>query len=619
MCGIVGILSSELDFHEKNEILQKMNHSLIHRGPDDSGCWIGKDVGFAVRRLEIIDLSEKGSQPMHLDGAGLTIAYNGEVYNYREIKEELVAKGHTFLGNSDTEVVLHAFKEWGLDCFRKFNGMFALAIWDESTRRLFLARDRLGIKPLYYCFTGNDLFFGSEMKAMFLYPNLKKKINTLTLFHYLIYHSSPIPETIIEDIYQVKPGTVMIVDTSGIVKKHVYWNLPKLEPDESITETQALETVQSILYDAVKLRLRSDVPVGVFLSGGIDSSLITAIASSIQPGIQTFSVGYLNYPFDESPFAKKVANYLKTNHKNIIVEAKHLNIEELKNVSDEPLGSVTIVPYLNLAGLAREHVKVVLAGDGGDEFFCGYTVRHLASRVLMAWKFFPRFLWNFAVRAGATIFRKGIINRNFRLLEFCSEDELLAQIQIMMPIKLVAQLVRPTPCSILPEQYSLQGDDHRFLSLNYFTAQNYFVDTVLKTTDRVTMAKSIEGRVPYTDFRLIEYASRIPEKIQLKGGTPKYILKTLLKQYVPEELVRRSKLGFSVPIRDWLKLEWSKVLDEFLSPSRISRSGTLNESMVSSIVKKYKNGGAGYENILWNLFIFQIWWEKFIDNNSKLS
>jgi asparagine synthase (glutamine-hydrolysing) len=613
MCGIVGIVSEHISIKEKEQLLNKMSELIIHRGPDDRGLWVNDSIGLATCRLSIIDLTKAGHQPMHFAEAGLTIVYNGEVYNYKEIREELEKKGHIFQGNSDTEVVLHSFKEWNIDCFNKFNGMFALAIWDQSSKKLYIARDRFGVKPLFYWHKGKELVFGSEFKVILKYPEVERKIDRSNLFQYMVYNSPQCPNTLLDDVKQIIPGTVMIFNDDGSAMTHVYWKLPELIPDNSLTEKQVINTVEEILYDSIRLRLRSDVPVGVFLSGGIDSSLITAIACRIQSGIQTFSIGYLNEKEDESHFAQKVSQYIGTLHHNIFIEPEHLDIDVLKKAADDPLANVTMVPYLQLAGFAAKHVKVVLNGDGGDEFFCGYTRFLQASRILKLKNIISAPIWNTVIKACIRFFRKGILNRNFRLLNFNSPDEFLAQLSVMMPIGLVTQLISPRPKIILTHFFDAQKPDYSFLQMNYNNAKTYMINTVLKTSDRATMAYSLEGRSPFMDYRLVEFAGRIPQRIQFKRSIPKYVLKEILYRYVPRKLVDRPKRGFSLPLRNWLKGPWGNILDQYLSLGSIKENGILNKDRVSEVLKSFRQGVVGSEVVLWHLLIFQIWYETYIE------
>lgn len=610
VCGIVGIIDKGIPHHKLKELLLRMNNLIEHRGPDDSGYWIEGPVGLAMRRLAVIDLSETGRQPMRLEGANLTIVFNGEVYNYKEIAEELKNKGHSFKGSSDTEVILHAYQEWGIECFKKFNGMFAIGLWDGKKKALLLARDRVGVKPLFYWNGLNgEVVFGSEFKAVVPHPSVKREVNPKALFHYLIYNTTATPDTLLYQIKQVEPGTILTF-IGGRIYKEIFWAMPSLKPDAGLTEKKVIDDVESLLHDSIKLRLRSDVPVGIFLSGGIDSTLIAAIAKGINPDLETFSIGYRGYGEDETGYAEETARFLGTKHHSFNFGASQLDFEKLITASDDPLGNMTMVPYLFLARMTRKHVKVVLSGDGGDEFFCGYSSFLLAIKILRIKRLVPHLLWKAGARCGSSIFRKGKLNRNFRVVDFKGLDELLAKFQIMMPIAEVAALIRTDDELHLPEKYTTD-DGSSFLNLNYSAARTYLTDTVLKTSDRATMASSLEGRMPFVDYRLIEYSSRIPEEIQFKNGISKYVLKKILGRHMPKEMFDRPKKGFSLPMRVWLKGPLKYLIDNYLSGDAVRRSVYLNAGPVSNLVSKYNSGVPGYENILWHLIILQLWFDRY--------
>jgi len=404
----------------------------------------------------------------------------------------------------------------------------------------------------------------------------------------------------------------MMVHADGTIEEYCYWDLPPLQPDPSFSEKDVIDQVHELLIDAVRLRLRSDVPVGVFLSGGVDSSLIAAIASKLQPGIQTFSVGYEDQRIDESKYAAKVAEHLNTEHHTILVKAGELNIKDVIETSDDPLGSTTIFPYLKLAEFARKHVSVALAGDGGDEFFCGYIGFRQISQILNMQKKMPSALWNLGAKLGSVLAQHPKVNPGLRILEFNTPAQFVAQFISRMPLHEIAALVSPAPLPTIPPQYVIRNGDYSFPELNHNTASTYLHDTVLKTSDRSTMHVSLEGRLPLTDHRLIELSSRIPFEILLKGGMDKYVLKQILWQYVPRELVDRPKTGFGLPSRDWLFGTWAKLIDIYLVPDHLQMSGALNVEKVCHLISVAKQKRRGFDRIVWNLLTFQMWWEHIV-------
>lgn len=620
MCGIVGFISHTMEDGEKKRILEGMNSRISHRGPDDDGLFVEGSIALAMRRLAILDLTPLGHQPMIDRNLGYALVYNGEIYNYRELRKELEQENHTFLGGSDTEVVLHAYAHWGYEAFRRFNGMFAMAIWDFREKKLLLARDRVGIKPLFIWQRGRELAFSSELKAILHHPQINPDIDTQALYHYLIYNSPPSPSTLLKEVRQLSPGQLLSIDQTGACSTHTFWSLPDLEADHSLSETDAIDGIEEILIDSIRLRLRSDVPVGVFLSGGVDSSLITAIASKQLSGIKTFSIGYHDQPCDESQFAETTANYLKTDHQTFWVNANHLDEKELIAAGDDPLANMTLVPFLELAKQARKEITVALGGDGGDEFFAGYQPRHLYSRIIRARNLISPTLWRMGVKTGQHIFRKGILARGLAMLDFDSPEMFLAQRQAGIPLEEVASLVHPTSDTHLPKNYGFSEKNPSFLSLNYQSARGYLFDTVLKTSDRATMRHGLEMRVPFTDYRLIEFASRIPQNIHFKKGISKYVLKKILWNYIPKKLVDRPKKGFGLPSVLWFNNEWSYLFDRYLTQEKIAQSGALNVTNVTSLLEAHKKGHYGYLTLLWRLVMFQLWWETYIkDHDNRIS
>jgi len=595
MCGIAGIITSKKSRSECQDLIRKTLKVIEHRGLDDRGTYsdkgANKNLCLGVNRLSIIDLSDSGHQPMSLEG--ITMVYNGEVYNYLEIKEELKKKGHFFRGDSDTEVILHAFKEWGVDAFSKFIGMFAMAVFDKASNRLHLIRDRVGEKPLYYYIHDNLIMFSSELKGILIHDFVEKKIDTESLFSYMVYNSTASPDTIYEKIKQVEPGEIVEFSFKGeeLSEKHsFYWTFPSLCPDESLKEEKVLKDLEKLIYDAVKIRLRSDVPLGVFLSGGIDSSLIASIASEISPNIKTFTIGYRDKKHNESNEAEFVAKRINVDHKTIMLEEEdaNINFKDLAYMSDDGTANITFLPYRSLAFHTRKDVKVALSGDGGDEFFCGYkqnykTVynlfkyRHLLKPLLKTFHFNQKAkvvdgILNDADNIGS-LMAQFVIRKNLReLRNMFSEKSIFLQAKRRINV-----------CERLKEDNIKPS----FWSLNYYDAGgNYLTETVLKTTDRSSMYNNLETRAVFTDHRIVEYMACVPESLITKRNIDKYILRKILSKYLPESFVfHKKKKGFSVPITSDYKRKWTFAINEAQSIYRDLRPPFLNLDCLHEILE----------------------------------
>lgn len=572
MCGIAGIIASNFGRQACEDIVQQTLKEIGHRGPDHSGLFStgGEEsrwnIGIGANRLAIIDLAASGNQPMHLDD--LTLVYNGEVYNYLEIKDELVAKGHRFQGKSDTEVVLHAFREWGIDCMHKFIGMFAIAIFDKKTNKCYLIRDRVGEKPFYYYGNDNTFIFSSELKGLLIHDFVSRGQNNSMLFNYLIFNSVPSPNTIFCKIKQVSPGEFLTVSFQGerlSIKTKKYWQLPDLIPDHSLSEEKVIKDVESLLFDAIKLRLRADVPTGLFLSGGIDSSLIAALASKLHPKIKTFTIGYRDKKHDESSYAEFVVKHMNVDHTTFYLNETMANIDfkKLAYISD-CTANISFIPYDTLVKKTKEHVKVALSGDGGDEFFCGYD----RSYNIVAKLFKHRHLLKFLSRCIPFGKKSAILNKilsgsdslNVLLAQFIIRDSLSNIKGVFGNKETNFKIYRRVNVS---DRALSERAQNSFWPLNFYEGGgNFLTDTVLKTTDRASMFHSLEVRPVFTDHRIIEYMASVPERIILKKGISKFILKKILSRYLPEQFVfKRVKKGFSVPLVSDYRAKWQKSIE----------------------------------------------------------
>lgn len=572
MCGIAGIIfSNKLNINQYEDVVRRTLDKIGHRGPDYRGIvsyqasiW---NICLGMNRLAIIDLTDTGNQPMRLDN--LTIVYNGEVYNYLELKEDLIKRGHKFKGNSDTEVVLHSFKEWGVDCVQKFIGMFAIAIFDRVNDNCYLFRDRLGEKPLYYYYDENIFIFSSELKGLLVHDFIKRTFEKQSIFNYLIFNSAGSPYTLFKEIKQISPGEFLTVScqSKGLKMQLLkYWQLPDLKPDYSLAEKKVLSDLESLIYDAVKLRLRSDVPLGIFLSGGIDSSLIACVAASISPNIKTFTIGYKDKKYDESNYAEFVAKHIKVKHTTIFLDedSAELDFSKISYISDDCTANPTFIPYNSLVKKTREYVKVALSGDGGDEFFCGYKKSYGIITKL--------FKYRNIFKAISAIF---ILNGKIRVLnkilsEVSSLNTLIGQFVVRDKISEVRKLIKnDEECieiyrRINAEEKLFGNMKLSFWGVNFYEGGgNYLPDTVLKTTDRASMFHSLEVRPIFTDHRIVEYMARVPERIVLKNGIDKFLLRKILSRYLPKGFVfKRVKRGFSVPLYSDYRAKWQKAISE---------------------------------------------------------
>lgn len=624
------------------EVAISMRDTLTHGGPDDAGVYLEPEIGLALahRRLSILDLSPAGHQPMEFEN--LVITYNGEVYNFREIRKELEKEGYKFFSNSDTEVILKAFHRWGLEAVKRFRGMFAFAIWDKTKRRLYLCRDRIGVKPLYWYFRENLFIFASELKALHRHPEFKKELEEKALLLYLQYGYIPAPFCIFKDTFKLEPGHFLILDEKGPIEKVKYWDVKDffikgLEERESWlkkNEEELAEELEVLLTESFKLRLVSDVPVGMFLSGGIDSSTVCALLAKEGVRLKTFTIGFYEKDYDEAPFAKKVADFLGTEHTELYCttnEAFEI-LPQFPYIYDEPFGDSSGIPTYLVSKLARSKVKVSLSADGGDEQFCGYTRYWIVGkriRKLSYLPFLPLFektlnlispdlalkLYNFfsPFLPKWTNFRDKYIKLKNVLR---AKRDFKAQYDISNKIFLEEDLLRL--CLGYNEKIPSFIDhleDSSFPPMEYmmfYDLKFYLPDDILVKVDRATMAVSLEGRDPFLDHKIIEWTSRLPVEFKWRNGVSKYLLRKVLYKYIPKELVERPKQGFGVPIYEWFKGELKSFYLEYLNPEKIKREGLFNYKEVARLLEDYLMERGVNHNKLWLLLVFQLWKERWM-------
>lgn len=635
MCGITGYLSFN---HKINrEDLATMTQRLQHRGPDAEGLYTDEFCGLGHRRLSIIDLSDRANQPMASSNGRYIIVYNGEVYNFREIgarlKESTGGNQSVKLKtSSDTEVILEAFSQYGADFVQQLNGMFAIGIYDTEEKEIYLFRDRLGIKPLIYYWDGETFAFASEMKSLLLLKNLNKEINYPAIQDFLHMGFIPTPHSIYKHIFKMQPGTWIKVSKSGIEETR-YWNIRKKLTNNIIhNKEQALVKLSDLLMSSVQYQLKSDVPFGVFLSGGIDSSLVTAQAvglSSVK--INTFSIGFEENSHNESEYAKAIANYLGTNHHEFIVSYKDAIslIDTFFDAYDEPFSDPSAIPTMLVSKLAKQYVTVTLSGEGGDELFFGYGSYQWARRLASP-------LYKFIRKPMASVFShmssrfqriehmlRYEQSRNIRSHIFSQEqyfytsneiDKLLTEPYRHNASTQTAQVFNLA--SVLTELPGLQGmgvGERKLTAMEQqalFDIQYYLPDDLLTKVDRASMRFSIETRVPYLDHRVVEFAQNLSPNLKYHNGVSKYILKEILYQYIPKRFFDRPKQGFAIPLNKWLRHELKYLIDENLNPEIIKKIGILNPDIVKNLIHDFFNGKDYLYHRIWLLIVLQHWFKK---------
>jgi asparagine synthase (glutamine-hydrolysing) len=614
MCGICGELS---DRPADRERLRAMTEAMRLRGPDAGGYFYDDAAGLGLghRRLKIIDL-EGGVQPMAEASGRLVVIFNGEIYNFRELRAELEGKGYRFRTRSDTEVILHQFLEDGPDCVKRFNGMFAFALWDRSERRLMLARDRLGVKPLYYAWDGSRLLFASEIRPILIGLGRIPRIAPESLFAYLALQYVPAPKTIFQGIMKLPPAAVMLVDQAG-AKLSAYWSLPEAEPDLSGPEAAA--AIRELLEDSVRLRLISDVPLGAFLSGGLDSSLVVAMMRKhMAAGLKTFSVDFAGGPgaaqFNETYWSRLASAHFGTEHYPLTVTAQDLiaSLPEVVRRLDDPVADPAAVPTYLVSQLAREQVTVALTGEGADELFGGY-LRYALGGLARAYQPIPRAWRRLLIELPARRLPQG--RRIRKALAALGQDSParrhLAWVTVFSEEMLENLLGRCGGREWVEEKFArvFQGQTEVYSLEKTLRADlaTWLPDDLLVKVDRMSMAKSLEARTPYLDYRLVELAFRIPDREKVRWLTGKRILKQAAQGLVPEPIISRKKAGFTLPLEAWFRHELKELMLSRLDPERLRRAGILAPAPVQALVSEHLSGRENHGQELWSLLIFELW------------
>lgn len=610
MCGICGFYG-----FEDKELLKKMNRKLIHRGPDQDGFYFDKNISLGMRRLSIIDLSERGRQPHHNEDETVWVVFNGEIYNFQEIKNTLEKRKHHFYSGTDTEVIVHAYEEWGFDCLKHFNGMFAFALWDKKKKLLFIARDRLGVKPLHYYWDNEKFLFASEIKAILEDKTIKREINTEALAEFIAFEYVPAPHTMFKNIYKLKPGHYLTLKEKTLTITQ-YWNT-NVKENTKYNEQDWIDTTKELLKDAVEKRMISDVPLGAFLSGGIDSSTVVAIMSKLsQKPIKTFSIGFTEESYDESKDARIIAETFHTEHHEKIIEAKEI-LKILPIVTenlDEPFGDLSIFPTYLVSEFARTKVTVSLSGDGGDELFGGYDW-YLAQSLAKSYKKIPfqNLIHPIIHKIPQSKKSKGMINYAKRFIEGIEKEESLAHLRWMSNIKpeAISTLLNKQvqPFKALKEY---QKNTNSLNDNMYTDIKTYLPDDIMTKVDRASMMVSLEAREPLLDYRLVEHAMSIPAKYKVKGLTRKYILKKTMKDILPKEILYKQKQGFTIPMKHWMREELKDMLQEKLSKDNLQKTNLFNHEYVNKVLQEHMNKQKDNQRHLWSILSVVLWHEKYI-------
>jgi len=642
MCGLVGFIDQtrQGDTEYFYQIVQRMSETLKRRGPDDDGCWVDTDAGIALghRRLSIIDLSPNGRQPMMSHDGRYILSYNGEVYNFRELRERLEAENVIFNGSSDTEVVVEACAHWGpYLAIERLNGMFAFALWDRKERQLLLARDHIGIKPIYWGNFGDLLIFGSELKALRAHPGWKPKIDRQALSSYLRHFYIPSPISIFEGIYKLPPGHILTWQFGKQPKIFCYWNIRDVaesgqrNPYDG-TSRDALENLDLLLKDSIKHQMYSDVPLGAFLSGGIDSSAVVALmqSQSSRP-VRTFSIGFSDQEFDEAPQARAIAAHLGTDHTEYYAEPKDAMdlIPKLHDYYDEPFADSSQLPTCLVSRMARQDVTVSLSGDGGDELFAGYRHYQTCSKIWRYLSMVPTPARTLAAHilcrlpiscAGVvgTMFpgefgrqiKKGQSGRIGQLLRADGPDDLYRRVisQWIEPEQLVEGAIE-FKGKIWDKTASTAISDF-IARMQYYDAVQYLPDDILTKVDRASMAVSLETRLPLLDYRVFEFAWSLPMTMKLGAGGEKWILRELLSQYLPLAFFERPKRGFAVPIGNWLRGELREWAEDLLDEYRLRADGFFDPAPILIAWRAHISGQADFSYMIWTILMFQQWLHK---------
>ena len=628
MCGIAGWINLENNRSENSKaVLHTMCERMKHRGPDSEGLWTDEMVALGMRRLSVIDL-HTGEQPVYNEDKSVVVMMNGELYNYREVRADLEKRGHKFVTSSDTEILPHLYEEYGEAMLDEINGMFAFALWDKRKQKLLIARDKFGEKPLYYGVFDGKLIFASEPKVLLANPAVKAEINLNSLRQYLSFDYVPAPNSIYKGISKLPAAHFLTVER-GEIKTRRFWNLTWQKSSTNLSLSDSAKELRELLADAVRMRLVADVPLGILLSGGVDSSTVAAFATQFSSEkVKTFSIGFEEDSFDESKFARQVANHLQTEHyeEKLSVEKASDLISEIGTWLDEPMSDGSLIPTLLLSKFVRKHVTVALGGDGGDEIFAGYPM-YFAHKVANFYNGIPGVLRNnliepivnnlpvsnknlsfdYKAKRFVRAAKYDLVTRHHSWFGSFSIDE---QTQLLSK-----DVLAQTSNDIYKDAKNLleicdaenEIEKMQFLDINFYMAED-----ILTKVDRASMSVSLETRAPFLDPRVAQFAASIPLEYKLKGNKGKYILKKAVEPLLPKNILHRPKKGFGIPIAEWLKGRLNPLMHDMLDETRLKNQGLFDEKFVQKLIKEHETNTASHHKQLWTLLVFQLWYDNFL-------
>jgi asparagine synthase (glutamine-hydrolysing) len=620
MCGICGVISPEQDSQTRKSVLRTMTSLLRHRGPDGLGYYHDRRADLGVRRLAIIDLVT-GDQPISNEDGTIHVVFNGEIYNFRQLRSQLEARGHQFKTTGDTEVIVHAYEEFGPACLEQFNGMFAFALWDQPRERLVLARDRIGIKPLYYWFEAGLLVFASELRAVIAHPRVPREIDPIALDQFLTLEYIPGPRTIFKGIFKLEPGHYLTLE-AGELRDVEYWDLRQVPVPTS--EQECAEQLFALLDDAVQLRLVSDVPLGTFLSGGIDSSTVLCLMSRHQDDpVRSFSIGFDDQTYNELPWARQAAEaFGAEHHEKVLNPDLHALALRLGQHLDEPIADFSIFPTFLVSELARHQVTVAMSGDGGDEVFGGYDT-YRAERLSRYYALLPgpvrlSILPDVMARIYPRPAKKGIVNMARRFVQGAAMPPELQHTRWMMFLTeadkkslyqpgLLSSIDQGTLSQEFEERFNRAGHRDSLAQQQYVDIKSYLPDNILAKVDRMSMAVSLEARVPFLDHRVVEFAWSLPESFKMRALSSKSILRKAMMGHLPASVLSKPKQGFSIPIKHWLRGPLLPLMMELLAPDRIRQGGYFEAACVERWKAEHLHGQENHSHRLWALMVLELW------------
>ncbi len=604
-----------------------MCERIVHRGPNSEGIWMDENVALGMRRLSVIDL-QTGDQPVYSEDKSIVVMMNGELYNYREVKADLAKRGHKFATQTDTEIVPHLYQEYGDDFVDHINGMYAITLWDTRKKRLIIARDRYGEKPLYYGIFDHKLIYSSEPKALLTHPSVNAELDTESLRQYLSFDYVPAPRSIYKGISKLPAAHIMAVE-NGKINIRRYWNLSFNKNGHTPSLEKAASELRDLLSDAVRMRLVADVPLGILLSGGIDSSTVAAFAiQHATETVKTFSIGFTEDSFDESRYAREVAAHLGTDHYEEMLSAEKAGdlISEIGAWLDEPLSDGSLIPTYLLARFVRKHVTVALGGDGGDEIFAGYPM-YFGHKVASAYATIPQFLRSGLIEPFIRRLPVSTKNMSFdykakRFVKSAKYDAIQRHhswfgsfsIEEQRPL-LTENVLTQTNGDIYAGPRNLLDicdAQHEIERMQYLDMNFYMAEDILTKVDRASMAVSLETRAPFLDPRIGEFAASLPLEYKLRGNKGKYILKKSVQGLIPNSILNRSKKGFGIPIAEWLKGRLNPLMHEMLAPQRLREQGLFESDYVQTLIGEHEKGIASHHKQLWTLLVFQLWFDRFL-------